>query len=91
MLLVFITKELLVFYKKTKRQKNFHNILKYTSNKFYCDETFEKVQGRYEFNVYHNIKEDVEDYLSNYNIQVISVSDENGDFCVVREVKGEFK
>ena len=91
MLLVFITKELLVFYKKTKRQKNFQNILKYTSNKFYCDETFEKVQGRYEFNVYHNIKEDVEDYLSNYNIQVISVSDENGDFCVVREVKGEFK
>ena len=80
-----------MFYKKTKRQKNFQNILKYTSNKFYCDETFEKVQGRYEFNVYHNIKEDVEDYLSNYNIQVISVSDENGDFCVVREVKGEFK
>ena len=49
------------------------------------------MQGRYEFNVYHNIKKDVEDYLSNYNIQVISVSDENGDFCVVREVKGERK
>lgn len=91
MLLVFITKELLVFYKKTKRQKNFQNILKYTSKKFYCDKIFEKVQGRYEFNVYHNIKKDVEDYLSNYNIQVISVSDENGDFCVVREVKGELK
>ena len=56
-----------------------------------CDKIFEKVQGRYEFNVYHNIKEDVEDYLKNYNIQVISVSDENGDFCVVREVKGERK
>lgn len=80
-----------MFYKKTKRQKNFQIILKYTSKKFYCDKIFEKVQGRYEFNVYHNIKEDVEDYLKNYNIQVISVSDENGDFCVVREVKGERK
>lgn len=80
-----------MFYKKTKRQKNFQNILKYTSKKFYCDKMFEKVQGRYEFNVYHNIKEDVEDYLKKYNIQVISVSDENGDFCVVREVKGERK
>ena len=80
-----------MFYKKTKRQKDFQNILKYTSKKFYCDKIFEKVQGRYEFNVYHNIKEDVEDYLKNYNIQVISVSDENGDFCVVREVKGERK
>ena len=80
-----------MFYKKTKRQKNFQNILKYTSKKFYCDKIFEKVQGRYEFNVYHNIKEDVEDYLKNYNIQVISVSDENVDFCVVREVKGERK
>ena len=80
-----------MFYKKTKRQKNFQNILKYTSKKFYCDKIFEKVQGRYEFNVYHNIKEDVEDYLKNYSVQVISVSDENGDFCVVREVKGERK
>lgn len=80
-----------MFYKKTKRQKNFQNILKYTSKKFYCDKIFEKVQGRYEFNVYHNIKEDVEDYLSNYSVQVISVFDENGDFCVVREVKGERK
>jgi len=25
--------------------------------------------------------------LNNYSIQVISVSDENGDFCVVREIK----
>lgn len=80
-----------MFYKKTKRQKNFQNILKYTSKKFYCDKIFEKVQGRYEFNVYHNIKEDVEDYLKNYSVQVISVSDENSDFCVVREVKGERK
>ena len=52
MLLVFITKELLVFYNKTKRQKNFQKVLKYTSKKFYCDKIFEKVQGRYEFNVY---------------------------------------
>ena len=80
-----------MFYNKTKRQKNFQNILKYASKKFYCDEAFEKVQGRYEFNVYHNIKKDVEDYLNNYNIQVISISDENGDFCVVREIKGEHK
>ena len=77
-----------MIYHKTKRQKNFLNILKYAKKKYNCDNTIEKIQGRYEFNVYHNFKEDVKEYLKNFNIEVISVKFEGGDFVVVREIKG---
>lgn len=77
-----------MFYNRTKRQKNFLNVLKFAKKKYECDNIIEKIQGRYEFNVYHKFKEDVKEYLKNFNIEVISVGDENGDFVVVREIKG---
>ena len=81
-----------MFYQKTKRQKEFLKILKYTKKFFDCDGFIEKVKGRYEFNVYHPLKEDVKKIFNDkYNIELISVSDENGDFVVVREVKPHYK
>ena len=76
-----------MFYNRTKRQKNIIRILKFTRKKYDCDNEIEKVQGRYEFNVYHPFKKDLEDYLKNFNVQIISVSDEGGDFVVVREIR----
>ena len=76
---------------ESKRQKNFLKILKKTRKKFDCDDFIEKVKDRYEFNVYHNSKEDIRNLLYNYNVELISVSDEGGDFVVVREIKPPIK
>jgi hypothetical protein len=81
----------IMFYQKTKRQKEFLKILKYTKSFFDCDGFIEKVKGRYEFNVYHNSKEDVKKILHKYDVDLISVSDEGGDFVVVREIKPHYK
>lgn len=78
-----------MIHKRTKRQKDFLRILKYTKKKYPCDSDIEKVQGRYEFNVYYPFKDVIKEYLNIFNIETISVSDEDGDFVVVREIKGE--
>lgn len=78
-----------MIHKRTKRQKDFLRILKYTKKKYICDNDIEKIQGRYEFSVYYPFKEDIENYLNFFNIETITVSDEDGDFVVVREIKGE--
>ena len=80
-----------MFYKRTKRQKDFLKVLKYTKKKFNCDREIEKVQGRYEFNVYNASEKNINEYLEKFNIEIISVNDENDNFVVVREIKGERK
>ena len=72
-----------MFHVKTNRQKNFYNILKYTKKRYDCDETMEKVKGRYEFNVYSVSQNELKEYLNKYNLEFINYD----DFVVVREIK----
>jgi hypothetical protein len=78
-----------VFYNKTKRQKQFLEILKFTKKKYSCDPDIEKNQGWYEFNVYGVSKEELEKYLKDYNVKISSIYDEGvGSFLVVKETTG---
>jgi len=61
-----------MFFKKSKKRKEFEKILKFAKKKFKCDNEIDRVWSRYEFTIYNADRKEVEDYFKNYRIQIIN-------------------
>jgi len=61
-----------MFFKKTKRRKDFEKLFKLAKKKFDCDEEIDSVWSRYEFTIYNADRKEVENFFKNTKVQIIN-------------------